>query len=378
MAFKVSGVEVISNDRNVSGNIGTFSSIDLPPSVVTFSPTDGATGVALDSNIVITFNSDMSVGSGNITLRSGSASGTAIQTIASSSGSVSISAGAVTINPNDFGTGKSIFVVVDDGAFENALNSGNNLIDTYNFTTGPITTSSFNPADGATGVAIDGNIVITFSENIAKGTGNITLRAGSASGTIRQTIDVTNAAVSISGAVATINPPSDLEYEEDTYVVVDAGCFTNTDGDAASGNAIINTYNFTTEIELNLGDAYEGGYFICASGGTRWIVAPASAQVAKVWDSRNDAITAAQGVAACGDWFIPSISQLINPGFNCRQYWDNYNTGDYWSNTELGSGNSHAWKVNFGPPGTNNPSGGAKDEPKSRGYNVRAFRTVSY
>ena len=256
MAIKVSGTNVIDNERNFNCGVATFTSLDVPPDPITFSPADGATGVALNSNIVITYNVDVEKGSGNITLREGSASGSVIETIAVSAGSVTISGGAVTINPSDFTAGKDIYVVVDDGAFTGtALGSGTNLLNTYNFTTVPISVSSFNPADGATSVAIDGNIAITFSENIAKGTGNITLRAGSASGTIRQTIDVTNAAVSISGAVATINPPSDLQYEEDTYVVVDAGCFTNTDGDAASANALINTYNFTTEIELNLGDA---------------------------------------------------------------------------------------------------------------------------
>jgi len=377
MAIKVSGTNVIDNERNFNCGVATFTSLDVPPDPITFSPADGATGVALNSNIVITYNVDVEKGSGNITLREGSASGSVIETIAVSAGSVTISGGAVTINPSDFTAGKDIYVVVDDGAFTGtALGSGTNLLNTYNFTTVPISVSSFNPADGATSVAIDGNIAITFSENIAKGTGNITLRAGSASGTIRQTIDVTNAAVSISGAVATINPPSDLQYEEDTYVVVDAGCFTNTDGDAASANALINTYNFTTEIELNLGDAYAGGYLICCASNTYWIVAPSSSQVGRNWYQRNDAVTQANAQAACGDWFVPTGSQLQNPGFTCRTYWDAYNQGNYWSNTELNSGD--AWKVNFGPPGTNNPQGGQKDEPKARGYNIRAFRTVSY
>ena len=36
------------------------------------------------------------------------------------------------------------------------------------------------------------------------------------------------------------------------------------------------------------------------------------------WYSRNDAVTCANSVSACGDWFIPTISQLQNPGFVCR------------------------------------------------------------
>jgi|TARA_B100000035_G_scaffold195777_2_gene167214 hypothetical protein len=371
MAIKVSGTNVVDNERNLNAGIGTFTSLDIPPKPITFSPADGATGVALNSNIVITFNRSVEKGSGNITLREGSASGTIIETIAVSDSAVSISGGAVTINPSDFTAGKDIYVVVPDGAFTGAaLGSGTNVINTYNFTTVPISVSSFNPADGATGVAIDSNIVITFSENIAKGTGNITLRAGSASGTIRQTIDVTNAAVSISNAVATINPPSNLEYEEDTYVVVDAGCFTNTDGDSASANAIINTYNFTTEQDIPaLGSAFEGGFLICCSSGTLWIVAPSSTEVRRGWDSRNDAVTQANSNAACGDWFVPTIAQLENPGYGCRTYWDSYSPPCYWSNSELTGSTAH---------GTRFTNGSSFPCNKIHSICVRAFRTVSY
>jgi len=373
MAIKVSGTVVVDNNRNFNVGVVTATSVDVPPAVVSFSPTDGSSDVSLTSNIVITFNTSVEKGSGNITLRDGSASGTVIETIAVSSGSVSISGGAVTINPSDFPTGKDIFVVVDDGAFvSTSLGSGTDLINTYNFTTGPITTSSFSPTDGATSQSISANIVITFSENISKGSGNITLRASSASGTVRQTIDVTSGAVSVSGTQATINPPSDLQYSEDTYVVVDAGCFRNSDGDVASGNAIINTYNFTTEADLALGDAHEGGYLICCSSSNYWIVAPSSAEVSRCWHQRSHAATRAQQVSGCSGWFVPSRSQLHNPGHDCRTYWDTYSSSDnYWSNTEHST--HYAWGVHFNGGGGNHFATN-----KSITCCIRAFRCVSY
>ena len=371
MAIQVSGVNVIDDQRNLNVGVLTATSVDVPPSVVSFSPSDGSSDVSLTSNIVITFNASVEKGSGNITLRDGSASGTAIETIAVSSGSVSISGGAVTINPSDFSTGKDIFVVVDDGAFtSSALGSGTDLINTYNFTTGPITTSSFSPSDGAGNVAIDSNIVITFSENISKGSGNITLRAGSASGTVRQTIDVTSGAVSVSGTQATINPPSDLQYEEDTYVVVDAGCFRNSDGDVASGNAIINTYNFTTASDLpSLGDSFEGGNLICCSSSNYWIVAPQTSEVSRSWHARSDAATRAQQVSGCSGWFVPSVSQHSNPGYQCRTYWDGLQLATYWSNTEAGT-RACFFNYSSGSAGQHHLKGQARP--------VRAFRCVSY
>ena len=373
MAIQVAGVTVFDDDRNANLGIVTATSVDVPPAAISFSPTDGSSDVALTSNIVITFNTNVSKGSGNITLRAGSASGTVIETIAVSSGSVSISGGAVTINPSDFPTGKDIYVVVDDGAFvSTALNSGTDLINTYNFTTGPITTSSFSPSDGATDQLVTANIVITFSENISKGSGNITLRAGSASGTVRQTIDVTSGAVSVSGAQATINPPSDLQYEEDTYVVVDAGCFRNSDGDVASGNAIINTYNFTTESDVpDLGDAHEGGYLIKCVGGNYWIVAPNGTQSYTPWYNRNVAVTSANSNAACGDWFLPTVSQMQNPGFICRAYWDEYIQSRYWVNGECTSANGASLNMSHG-------TSYSYGHGKNHGSFVRAFRCVSY
>ena len=374
MAIKVSGVNVIDNERNANAGILTATALEINPIPITFSPTDGSSDVSLTSNIVITYNASIAKGSGNITLREGSASGTVIETIAVSSGSVTLSAAQVTINPSDFPTGKDIYVVIDEGAFvqsESELGGSSPLLNTYNFTTGPITTSSFSPSDGATDQSVSGNIVITFSENIAKGSGNITLRSGSASGTIRQTIDVTSGAVSVSGTQATINPPSDLEYEEDTYVVVDAGCFTNSDGDAASGNAIINTYNFTTESDLPpLGSATEGGYLICLASNNMWIVAPHNAEVCRSWDAGYcHAKFCAQSVTGCSSgWFNPSCSQLKNPGYQCKTHWDYY-ASHYWSNTLSSPQFGYLIRMDMGTYST---------ICKNNIYHVRAFRCVSY
>ena len=116
MAIQIGGTTVIDNNRNANGGICTATRIDLPPIPITFSPSIGATDVALASNIIITFSQPMQKGTGNITLRSGSAGGTAFSTIGVSSSSVTISGGAVTIDPpSNIGFGVTTFVVVDAG-----------------------------------------------------------------------------------------------------------------------------------------------------------------------------------------------------------------------------------------------------------------------
>ena len=305
------------------------------------------------------------------------------ETIDVTSGNVTISAAVVTINPSsDLPAGKNIYAIVDDGCFvlANTNLTGNNVgINTYNFTTGPITVSSFSPTDGATNVDVDGNIVITFNENITKETNAstkyITIRSGNpSSGTVQQTIDVSTSAVSVSGNQATINPPSDLAYETDTYIVVDENSFFNSDEDAASGNAIINTYNFTTEADFTIPplgqcNSDTGGYLICCSSGNLWIVAPSSTEVRRTWYCRNDVVTTANSNAACGNWFIPSCAQLKNPGYTCRNNWDSYSSADTWSNTE--SGPAHATSMDFVDGSTSNRN-------KDTAYYLRAFRCVSY
>ena len=378
MAIKVSGTVVIDNDRNANCGVITATAMDITPAPITFSPTDGSTGNAIGDNIVITYNAPLIKGSGNITLKNGSASGSTIETIAVSSGNVSVSNAQVTINPSsNLPRGTDVFVVIDDEAFKpsnTALTGGTKPLTTYNFVTEGAAVTGFSPTDGATDVAVDSNIVLTFNENIAKNTGaskNITIRSVSASGTAQQTISVDNAAVSVSGSQVTINPPSNLAFETDTYIVVDADSFRISGIDNEnSGNPIINTYNFTTAANIPpLGGSHEGGYLICCSSGTLWIVSPSSTEVQRNWYSRNDAVTSANSNAACGDWFVPTCGQLKNPGRVCKTHWDSYQNSYYWSNTEESSVGGYF--VDF-------TTSDADAMPKPSNRYVRAFRTVSY
>jgi hypothetical protein len=128
-------------------------------------------------------------------------------------------------------------------------------------------------------------------------------------------------------------------------------------------------FGFFSIGNCSLGDNVEGGYLICKSSGNAIVVAPSSSQVSRNWYSRNDAVTQANAQAACGDWFVPSCSQLKNPGFTCRTYWDSYASRCYWSNSQDDAYNG--WLIRF-------QTGPAIGFGKTRTYCVRAFRTVSY
>jgi hypothetical protein len=105
--------------------------------------------------------------------------------------------------------------------------------------------STLSPADNATGVAHAADLVATFSENIVRGTGNITLKNLSA-GT-QTVIPVTDTAqVTISGATLIINPTALLVGSKNHAVQIDATAIDDTSGNSFAGIANDTTWNFTT------------------------------------------------------------------------------------------------------------------------------------
>jgi hypothetical protein len=199
----------------------------------------------------------------------------------------------------------------------------------------PVSVVSFSPADGATNVPINPKIVIAFNQFVGKATtgigttANITLRNSSGIGTIIETIGVTSTSVTV-GSVVTIVPTSILPFNTNIYVVIDEGAF-----NSAGGNSeLIDNYNFTVGEEIDPPLSLEGGFLICRCGGNNWIVAPSSTEVSRTWHLRNDANTRAQQVSGCTGWFIPNCAQLQNPGYTCRNYWDSYSCGPYWTNCQ--------------------------------------------
>lgn len=114
--------------------------------------------------------------------------------------------------------------------------------------TTPPTLSTLSPLDNATNVAINTNLSLTFNENVKAGTGNLYIKKVSDGSTV-QTIDIANtAAVSFSGATATINPPNDLANNTDYYIEVENGAITDIAGNAFAGISGNSTWNFKTAL----------------------------------------------------------------------------------------------------------------------------------
>ena len=374
-----------------ASNLAGFSTSISPPSnlsvgIVTatsfFGSGSGLTGVGIGStgNVntsgIITATSFFGSGSGLTGVGIGSTGNvntsgiiTATSFVGSGSGLTGVGIGSTgSINTSGIITATS-FVGSGSGNATGLsgspnLNVGVLTATTINVPPIPIT---FSPAIGATGVTPSSNIIITFDQQITKGTGNITLRANSAGGTAFSTIGVSSSSVTISGGAVTIDPPANIGAATTTFVVVDAGAFSGLT--TTSINALINTYSFTTRA-IAVGDSYEGGFLICKASPLRWVVSPRSAEVSRTWYLRNDANTTAQSISGCTGWFVPTVTQLQNPGFVCVSFWDSYSSAFNWSSTDNGSPTSACY-VNFG-------SGFACSGVKPSVTCVRAFRCVTY
>ena len=108
------------------------------------------------------------------------------------------------------------------------------------------TLSSSVPADNATGVAIDANIVLNFSESVDAESGNITIKKTSDNSTV-ETIDVTRGQVTGSGtSQITINPSSKFDAETEYYVLIDATTFDDSDSGSYAGISSTTALSFTT------------------------------------------------------------------------------------------------------------------------------------
>ena len=113
------------------------------------------------------------------------------------------------------------------------------------------TLSSSVPADNATGVAIDANIVLNFSESVDAESGNITIKKTSDNSTV-ETIDVTGSKVTGSGSTQiTINPSSKFDAETEYYVLIDASAFDDSDSGSYAGISSTTALSFTVDALLD-------------------------------------------------------------------------------------------------------------------------------
>jgi murein DD-endopeptidase MepM/ murein hydrolase activator NlpD len=162
------------------------------------------------------------------------------------------SSGSILLRDNDSGGNHNsliTFTPSTTGAYYLDAGGYGSNIGTYNVsvirldTTAP-TVSSFSPTDGATGVAVGSNIVLTFSESIQKGAGTIAIHSGSATGTTIESYNVASSSnITVSGNTLTINPTTNLVNNTHYFVTLTSSSVKDIAGNNYAGTT---SYDFTT------------------------------------------------------------------------------------------------------------------------------------
>ena len=136
---------------------------------------------------------------------------------------------------------------------------------------------------------------------------------------------------------------------------------------------------FFTSAHRQLGLNVEGGYFLGTSGGgVAFIVAPVATEASNVTWGNQTAVTNAEAAIPCGDWFIPNLTDLLNPGYENKSAWDGGTapTGRYWSSTCCGGFSFD--NPNTGPQYVYMTNGCNGSCYSTELYLARAFRCVTY
>ncbi|TQM54609.1 beta strand repeat-containing protein [Humibacillus xanthopallidus] len=221
-AAGVTDVDSLDPPDNMVAN-RTFSfETDAAPSLVSSTPVDGAVGVATSTNIVLTFSEPVDVANGAFSLACG---GPALPYTVTGSGT-----STVTVNPDaDLAQTATCTLTapaaditdVDAGDPPNALTAAVDI--SFQTVDAAPTLVSISPADGATHVATDANIVMTFSEPVSvpnAGTFSLECPAGFPQG---------YTVLGLSGTTLTIDPAGPLPEGETCRFTGDASTITDND-----------------------------------------------------------------------------------------------------------------------------------------------------
>jgi hypothetical protein len=281
-ATGIESIRITSNSVNGGTNAGAFvwrefdvfgaptTAVDgTPPLISTLSPSNGTTDVPLGTNLVATFSETVAIGTGNITIQDLDTPSQTVITLPDAR--VSVSGPVLTINLDaDLAANTNYAIRIDATAIDDI--AGNSFAGITNDTTWAFSTvvpdltaplaSILSPADDSTDVSSVTNLVATFSENIAIGSGDITIRnLDTLSDTV---ITLPDARVSVSGAVLTINPSTNLAATTDYSIHIAATAITDIAGNPFAGISDDTIWNFdTATVPLRImcmGDSITTGY----------------------------------------------------------------------------------------------------------------------
>jgi methionine-rich copper-binding protein CopC len=244
--IRVTDINAAGVDDGISIDDVSINFSNVPvvkPLLVSTLPADNATNVAFgSSNLTITFDKNITLGTGNVYVNDLTASTT--QTITASS--CTVSGMMVTIPGVNLASASSYAVQFDSTCFTNSGYKCDGIYNNaaWNFaTTNPRPLiSSLLPADNSFFIPLPTSLAVTFDKNITAGTGTIYI-VNITDATVA-TKTVPSADVVISGSTATVSNITAL-FSKNYAIMYDSTCF-NASGNNAYGIYDSTRWNFST------------------------------------------------------------------------------------------------------------------------------------
>ncbi|MEK3876544.1 Ig-like domain-containing protein [Paenibacillus sp. FSL M7-0420] len=245
----------------VTGGIIESNAVPNIPRVLSLTPGNDETDVAVDANLELMFNQPVTAATGddfNIKIFKAADLSAPVEIIPADDTSrvtVNPATNTVTVNPGkNFDQGTKYAVTIDADAFTNG-GSGNAAIAAgdWSFTTlaGPgdetaPTVMDYSPVPGATGVDIESNLTLTFDEPVTKDSGSILIYKSTDEVNPVEVIQLDD--VTVLDKVVTIDPYAKLEYGTTYYVIISDGAFKDLaeNSNSYTGISDKDTWRFTT------------------------------------------------------------------------------------------------------------------------------------
>jgi methionine-rich copper-binding protein CopC len=244
-AIVVFGLALFSScQKELDHTIDTAS-----PVVVSYNPTAGVEGIAINSNLVLTFNEIIKKAEGAVVI----ASVADTQRIDINSDAITISEDRqiLTINPpNDLQADETYTVTLDQGIVTDLLDNrymGFPDGKIWSFKTvgaSGLPLTALSPVPGSTtGSTI--KLELNFATDVKKGSGSFSVYETAGNVKVAE-LPVSGPAVAVDGKNVTIKLGTPLKFATAYYVLADAGAIVGNDGKAFEGFSLPSTWDFTT------------------------------------------------------------------------------------------------------------------------------------
>lgn len=240
-----------SCDENIKDDLDIIN-----PYVVSYNPVSGVDGVALGSDLVITFDDIVFKGEGKIRITSDIDEANQIIDVNDAAVTLSNVNRVMTIKPQDFMAGRDYRVVLDKGiVIDSAGNRYFGMPDNeqWLFKTGgnaddmdaPELVTLF-PENGEVEATIF-TFSLTFNEDVKTAAGNFVIH-NAATDAVVHTIDAIGEQISAKGKTITVKYPSPLSFDTGYYVQFGAGVIKDIAGNSFAGFTDETSLNFKTTI----------------------------------------------------------------------------------------------------------------------------------